>query len=121
MPMNRIRAFATLVLCTACLAACGHTGAQNPIVEVPADAQAIGEVDYACRSDADCAVKNVGNCCGYYPACVNKDSPTFPEQVMEQCRNEGTMSVCGFAEIAGCACVDNRCEAITEKPEAQLQ
>lgn len=68
-------------------------------------------VDYSCTVDADCAVKNVGNCCGYYPACVNRDSPTFPEQVRERCEAEGMMGVCGFPDITACQCVDNRCEA----------
>lgn len=70
-----------------------------------------GAVDYSCSVDADCAVKDVGNCCGYYPACVNRDSPTFPEQVRERCEAEGMMGVCGFPEITACQCVENRCES----------
>jgi hypothetical protein len=65
--------------------------------------------DRSCRSDADCAVKNVGNCCGDYPACVNKDSPVDPEAVKAQCAQQGTMSACGFAGIGGCRCVDGSC------------
>ncbi len=42
-------------------------------------------VDYSCKTSADCAVKDVGNCCGQYPACVNKSSRTFPDQVRAQC------------------------------------
>ncbi|MGE0207509.1 MAG: hypothetical protein AB7S42_00010 [Lysobacteraceae bacterium] len=72
----------------------------------------VGEVDYTCRSDADCAVKNVGNCCGYYPACVNVDSPTFPDQVKAACAASGTSSICGFPAISGCECVQERCEAV---------
>jgi hypothetical protein len=70
-----------------------------------------GEVDRTCRTDADCTVKNVGNCCGYFPACVNVDSPTFPEQVKAECERNGTASVCGFEEISACQCVQQRCEA----------
>jgi len=77
----------------------------------PVGAAAAGEVDYTCRTDADCAVKDVGNCCGYYPACVNKDSPTFPEQVKAECEKQGRMAVCGFPEIAACQCVQGRCAA----------
>jgi hypothetical protein len=72
----------------------------------------IGTVDYACRTDADCTVKNVGNCCGYYPACVNVDSPTFPEQVKAACTASGMSSICGFPAISGCECVQGRCEAM---------
>lgn len=80
----------------------------------------IGVVDYSCQVDSDCAVKNVGNCCGYYPACVNVDSPTFPEQVQAECEREGRMSICGYPEIRGCRCVEQRCEAIAG-PAAALE
>ncbi len=77
-----------------------------------------GKVDRSCAGDADCAVKDVGNCCGYYPACVNKDSQTFPEQVKAQCEQEGRMSVCGFREISSCQCVEGRCQAVPGGAEA---
>lgn len=76
----------------------------------PAQARVDDAVDHSCRVDADCAVKDVGNCCGYYPACVNVDSPTFPEQVQARCAESGMMGVCGFAEISSCQCVESRCE-----------
>lgn len=84
----------------------------------PGTVSSPGEVNYRCQTDADCAVKNVGNCCGYYPACVNTDSPTFPGQVKAKCEAEGTMSVCGFPELKGCQCVDNRCEGIRGEANA---
>ncbi len=68
-------------------------------------------VDRSCRTDADCAVKDVGNCCGYYPACVNKDSQTDPAAVRAQCQKQGMASVCGFREIAACTCNAGKCEA----------
>jgi hypothetical protein len=71
------------------------------------------DVDYSCKVDSDCEVKNVGNCCGYYPACVNVDSPTFPDLVRARCEAEGMMSICGFPEISGCQCVEGRCSNIT--------
>jgi hypothetical protein len=74
-------------------------------------ASAPGVVDYTCRVDADCTVKDVGNCCGYYPACVNKDSPTFPDQVRADCAARGESSICGFAEIRACRCDSGRCLA----------
>nr|WP_298156387.1 hypothetical protein [uncultured Pseudoxanthomonas sp.] len=76
----------------------------------PREAGAV-TVDYACRTSADCAVKNVGNCCGAMPACVNKDSPTDPQGVQAQCAASGRMSVCGFAEVTACQCVSGRCES----------
>jgi hypothetical protein len=79
------------------------------------------EVDVSCRVDADCAVKDVGNCCGYYPACVNRDSPTFPEQVRERCEADGMSSICGFPVIERCTCSAGRCEAVTGAREGNLE
>ena len=91
----------------------------QPLVEQPlsnapvaaTDAGAPGKVDYACTTDADCAVKDVGNCCGYFPACVNTNSPTFPEQVRAECAKSDMQAICGFREIQGCVCAEGRCEA----------
>ena len=68
-------------------------------------------VDTSCKTDADCTVKNVDNCYGYYPACVNVNSPTDPEGVQAECAKKGTMSVCGFPEISSCSCKQGKCEA----------
>lgn len=88
------------------------TGALPPAgAAAGATAPEPGEVDYSCSTDADCAVKDVGNCCGYYPACVNVDSPTFPVRVKARCQQEGMVSVCGFPAIESCVCRAGRCEA----------
>lgn len=79
------------------------------LVTAAADSSIV--VDDSCRSDADCVVKNVGNCCGYFPACVNVASPTDPEGVLARCQRDGLMSVCGFPVITGCQCVEGRCRA----------
>src|SRR5688500_17951353 len=54
------------------------------------------QVVRTCKVDSDCVVKDVGNCCGYYPACLNKASPTDPAGVKAQCAKDGMASVCGF-------------------------
>lgn len=77
-----------------------------------AERDVAGEIDYSCRGDDDCAIKNVGSCCGYYPACVNLNSPTFPEQVKADCAASGRSSVCGFPSLSGCQCVEGRCEGV---------
>ena len=71
-------------------------------------------VDHRCKIDSDCAVKDVGSCCGYFPQCVNKASVTFPEQVKAQCASEGRMSVCGFPAISGCTCVKGQCNGVLD-------
>ena len=68
-------------------------------------------IDRSCKTDADCTVKNVGNCCGYYPACVNVNSPTDPKGVQAECAKKGMMSVCGFPDISSCSCKQGQCEA----------
>ena len=70
-------------------------------------------VDYSCHVDADCAVKNVGSCCGAYPACVNSASPTFPEKVKEQCGKSHQMGTCNIPVVDACTCVEGRCSDAT--------
>ena len=76
-------------------------------------------LDYACRTASDCAVKNVGNCCGQEPRCVNVNSPTDPAAVQAQCAKEGRASICGFQPIQGCECRAGRCEGVLMESEAQ--
>ncbi len=96
----------------ASLCACAHAAPR--LLGPPIKA----EVDYTCHTDADCAVKDVGNCCGRFPACVNKDSPTFPERVREECANKHEAGVCGFPDVRGCACVEGRCSNRLEGEDA---
>jgi len=88
-----------------------RTGGPMPPVRVETPAADPGDVDASCRTDADCTVKNVGNCCGYYPACVNVDSKPDPQAVQAKCAKDGMASVCGFPEIASCSCRQGRCAA----------
>ena len=92
------------------LAACssGSTGTTQP-PPPGTDKPALGQIDTRCRSNADCAVKNVGNCCGAMPACVNRDSPTDPQAVQAQCQAKGMMGLCGFREISACQCDNGQC------------
>lgn len=85
----------------------------EPARRVPEELLTENGVYYSCKTSADCEVKNVGNCCGYYPACVNKDSPTFPEKVKAACAAEGSSSICGFPEISSCDCIEGRCAPVT--------
>jgi hypothetical protein len=116
---------AAWIVCLAVLAGCSPSPPASSAAPAPgsepvlAAAAPTGEVDYRCRVDADCAVKDVGNCCGRYPACVNKDSPTFPEQVAAECARTGTAGICGYPEISGCRCVEQRCAAVTDSAETR--
>jgi hypothetical protein len=66
--------------------------------------------DRRCKVDSDCAVKDVGNCCGRFPMCVNKNAKTDPAAVSAQCAKQGMASICGFEEITACQCVDGQCK-----------
>ena len=71
-------------------------------------------VDYSCATDADCAIKDIGNCCGSYPACVNRASPVFPDKVREECAKNHAAGVCGHPDIKACSCIDARCSNVLE-------
>ncbi len=75
----------------------------------PKTADALGR---SCNTNSDCAVKDVGNCCGAYPMCVNKGTKTDPAAVRAQCEKSGMASICGFQEVSGCQCVKGQCENI---------
>lgn len=116
--MRRLR-LALITLSLLVLAACaaapaGGSGqtAQSPTsppASVPAMPAKV-KIDSTCRSSADCTIKNVGNCCGEFPACVNVNSPTDPAGVQAECSRTGRMSVCGFRQIQGCQCVQGQCQ-----------
>lgn len=72
-------------------------------------------LDYSCRAPTDCVVKNVGNCCGYYPQCVNVATEVYPDFARETCAAEGVSSVCGFPTISGCACEQSQCVGTNEE------
>ena len=93
------------------LAACSSSSSTGTAQPPPpgTDKPALGQIDTHCRSNADCAVKNVGNCCGAMPACVNRDSPTDPQAVQAQCQAKGMMGLCGFREISACQCDNGQC------------
>ena len=74
----------------------------------------------ACSADADCAVKNVGNCCGEYLQCVNVAHTPDPAGVKAACEREGRSSICGSPDIAGCRCVDGQCTAGTANDALRL-
>jgi hypothetical protein len=66
--------------------------------------------DSSCKIDADCEVKNVGNCCGVHKECVNKDAPTDPAKVKALCGQEHRMGVCSTRYVAGCSCSQGKCQ-----------
>lgn len=107
LPFMRITIAVTIALL---LVACAHA-APPRLLGPPITASDV--VDYSCHVDADCAVKNVGSCCGAYPACVNSASPTFPEKVKEQCGKRNQMSTCNIPVVDACACVEGRCSDAT--------
>ncbi len=91
-----------LMLCLVLMAFVGCSTPNAVTMTEPASAT-------ACAVDADCAVKNVGNCCGEYLQCVNVAHTPDPVGVKAACEREGRMSICGSPDIHTCRCVDNQC------------
>ena len=124
--MRRIIPSASIALLALLLAACsaaqpgGSVQAppmSDPQPATPMPAQparpavsGVPDLDRSCRVDSDCAVKDVGSCCGYSPSCVNTAAQPDPKAVQAACADAGMAGVCGFREIEACACVSNTCE-----------
>jgi hypothetical protein len=108
----------SLAACAAPAPASGDLASTPPPKSKPYPPRAVPKqatVDSSCRTSADCAVKDVGNCCGAMPACVNKDSPTDPAAVQAQCQARGMMGICGFRAISACQCDNGQCVAAPSK------
>lgn len=115
--MIRILLPLSFVLLAACAGASSPSPAPVEPPTPPHDASGSGSgllahqsLNLACERDSDCAVKNIGNCCGTYLACVNADSPTDPAAVARECADKDLAGICGFPDISACACVHGRCE-----------
>ena len=104
--MRRFVCFAIALLSFG-LAACSDSDAQTGTQDVYN--AYVGSIDRSCKADTDCAVKDVGNCCGYYPECVNVNAVLKPEIVRNYCAEMKMAGVCGFPSIESCACVNNAC------------
>lgn len=76
-------------------------------------------LDYSCETNADCAVKDIGSCCGYSPACVNVNAAVDPEGVKQECAEKGMVSICGFQHITSCSCQNHTCvsESVNLQPQ----
>ena len=112
----RIRISCRSISLIALLALCGCAPVAgmpepSPPIERPAPPADAGRT---CTTDADCAVKDAGSCCGVRPVCVNKDTPTFPEQVKAKCAKDGRVGTCGFLAISSCQCVAGKCEGVLQ-------
>jgi hypothetical protein len=73
------------------------------------------QMDRSCVTAADCAVKNVGSCCGIDPQCVNVEQLVDPEGVAMHCTDSHLMGICAFTPLSGCTCVEGQCVGIAEE------
>jgi hypothetical protein len=73
-------------------------------VEASTDA---GRSPYACETDNDCTIRDVGNCCGFYPRCANANAVFTPPDC-----SGGTVGACGFPAIDSCTCRQNLCRSL---------
>ena len=73
----------------------------------------LSSIDRSCIADGDCVIKDVHNCCGYYPQCVNKNAQVNPEMVTMICDKNQLGGICGSDTIKECECMKQKC-----KPES---
>lgn len=78
-------------------------------------------IDYSCSNDDECVIKDVHNCCGYYPECVNLKTEVRTDLVNSFCEKESLTSVCGFESISGCKCVSGRCESFYDENIGEIE
>ena len=69
-------------------------------------------LDNSCQTSNECVIANVGNCCGYYPACLNENAKPNPDYVRRICDQASIGGVCGFPSIESCECVNSKCEIV---------
>jgi hypothetical protein len=79
-----------------------------PAQRVPDSVPAPARLDVSCKSNADCMVKDVGNCCGYYRAASTSTPRSTPGRA-GAVRAQRMASVCGFKTVEGCECVQGEC------------
>lgn len=63
---------------------------------------------FACAQNLDCVVKDVGNCCGYYPRCANVSATFAPPDC-----SGGQAGVCGFPAVDSCECRQKTCVSLS--------
>jgi hypothetical protein len=111
-PRRWIASLCLVLACAACTPRADVAAITPPTQPTqPLASGAPAAPDASCRVASDCSVKNVGNCCGYYPACVNRDAVVDPDAVRAACERSGMASVCGWRDIQSCECVHNQCRA----------
>ena len=69
----------------------------------------------SCNTSNECVIANIGNCCGYYPTCLNKDAKPDADFVNRICNKASIAGMCGFPSIESCECIENRCENVPPK------
>lgn len=69
--------------------------------------------DLSCSADTDCAIKDVGSCCGYRPRCVNKSARVNPMAAKRNCPESAKSAVCGYPAIKACKCDDGQCRGVS--------
>ncbi|KAF1808156.1 hypothetical protein P152DRAFT_462812 [Eremomyces bilateralis CBS 781.70] len=84
----------------------------DPISTPPPSSNGTVDAQFGCAAASDCVVKDVRNCCGYYPKCVNSGFKPLPPKC-----DGGVFGVCGFPVIDACDCQAERCVGLQNSPQ----
>jgi hypothetical protein len=66
-----------------------------------------GSASFACQTANDCAILNVGSCCGYFPRCASSNAIFSAPDC-----SDGVVGACGFPAIDSCACELGQCVSL---------
>eukprot|EP00965_Chrysotila_dentata_P258144 6213118-Pleurochrysis_carterae.AAC.2 len=68
--------------------------------------------NFSCMTADDCIFKDVRNCCGQYIQCANVNfvlETDYLERLEAWCLQLGVLGECGYPNLSGCKCNNNRC------------
>lgn len=80
----------------------------------------MASINRSCQIDNDCVIKDVRNCCGAYPQCVNARAQVDLDFVRQACEKEGVAGVCGYPAIDSCKCVNSKCQGVLKNDASQF-
>ncbi len=69
-------------------------------------------LNYSCNFNFECKIKDIHDCCGYYPECVNSNAKVDPDFVDRICGKEVRLCPLGVftSDTTSCKCINKKCQ-----------